>query len=235
MIELPLVFTSGILGSSHCIGMCGPFALAIGSESISWKANLVRQLIYSVGRIFTYTVLGATAGFAGMRLAESLPSMVNVPAMLAIFAGLFLVYQGVLATGLIQRKWKKANLPCLSGSILKSFLSGRSYRDMLLAGVFTGFLPCGLVYAFLAMAAGTANMFAGALLMAVFGMGTVPIMVATGLGGSLLSIASRKKLFHAAAWSVIIAGCLSIGRGVAFFGTDVHAAESACPFCHDGQ
>ena len=71
MIELPLLFTAGILGSTHCLGMCGPFALAIGSQAPGWKSNLLRQLVYSAGRIFTYASLGAMAGFGGWRLGRT--------------------------------------------------------------------------------------------------------------------------------------------------------------------
>ena len=211
--------------------MCGPFALTIGSGAASWHSNLARQLTYSVGRIFTYSFLGGMAGFAGMRLADSMPGIINVPAMLAIFAGLFLIYQGLLAGGVWRKKQSQSTLPCLGSSMLKTFLTGNQYRDTLLAGIFTGFLPCGLVYAFLAMAAGTANMFSGMLLMAAFGAGTVPIMVVTGLGGTLLSMTARKKLFAVAAWCVVFAGVMSIGRGISFLGVPVHAAEEACPFC----
>ena len=64
MIEWPLLVASGLLGSAHCLGMCGPFALAIGSRSSDWRDNMRRQACYSVGRIFTYAVLGAAAAFA---------------------------------------------------------------------------------------------------------------------------------------------------------------------------
>lgn len=104
MTALPLVFIAGILGSSHCIGMCGPFALTIGSGAGNWKTNFGRQAIYSVGRIFTYAVFGAVAGAAGLYLHQNIPSLVNVAALLAIVSGLFLLYQGLLAARLIRRR-----------------------------------------------------------------------------------------------------------------------------------
>ena len=87
MIGLPLVFLGGLLGSAHCVGMCGGFALLIGSGARSARANLARQIVYSLGRIFTYSACGAAVGYAGLRLSDDLPSVVNAQALLAIVAG----------------------------------------------------------------------------------------------------------------------------------------------------
>ena len=231
MIELPLIFTSGILGSAHCIGMCGPFALTIAGTARTRQHNLARQAIYSLGRIMTYSFLGAMAGFAGMRLAHAIPTMVNVPALLAVAAGLLLLYVGLGSTGVIRRSVTGSQAPCLGGTILGTFIKGYSLRDVFLAGLFTGFLPCGLVYAFLSTAAASTNMFHGTVIMAVFGMGTIPVMVATGLTGSLFSVALRKRLFAVAAWCVVLAGVATLYRGIAFFAVDVQTAALACPWC----
>ena len=102
MIEWPFVFVSGLLGSAHCLGMCGPFALAIGSAAPAWRTNLARQLCYSAGRIFTYAVLGAAAAFVGLRMARAVEPWTNMPAILAIAAGAMLVVQGLLAAGVLD-------------------------------------------------------------------------------------------------------------------------------------
>ena len=232
MIEIPLVFVSGVLGSSHCIGMCGPFALTLGNTATTWRDNLSRQLLYSVGRVFTYSTLGACAGFAGMRLAEYVPTFVNLPAALAIIAGVFLIYQGAQAAGLLRRRAVSASsAPCLGPTLLGTFLRGNSRGTILLAGVFTGFLPCGLVYAFLALAAGTGDILQGTAVMLAFGLGTIPIMVATGFSASLISLSMRKRLFAVAAWCVILAGSVSIVRGVSFIDLTGETSPADCPFC----
>ena len=232
MIELPLIFISGLLGSSHCIGMCGPFAMTIGESAPRWHENLLRQLIYSVGRIFTYSFMGAVVGFSGMRLAEFSPGFINVPAALAIVAGVFLIYQGALAAGLLRkRSVTGSTTPCLGGTILGSFLKGRGNLTAFLAGVFTGFLPCGLVYAFLTLATGTASTVMGAATMAAFGLGTVPVMVATGFSSRLFSLTIRRHLLHIAAWCVILAGCISVVRGVSFVTVSPEEDPATCPFC----
>ena len=234
MIELPLVFVAGFLGSSHCVGMCGPFALLLGASSSrqSWKSGMVRQLLYSAGRVFTYSVMGAVAGYCGYRFARVSPEWINVPALLSIIAGCFLVYQGLMTAGVLSPKQSTAGGPCLAGGLLANFLRSPARMDVFLAGLCTGFLPCGLVYGFVGMAASSRDIVTGTLTMTAFGLGTIPIMSATGFGGKLLSIAARSKLLRFAAWCIVLAGILSIGRGVSFIGlTDFQTALDACPLC----
>src|SRR5436853_3439930 len=99
MIELPMIFVAGILGTAHCLGMCGPFALTIGSAAPDWASALTKQCAYTAGRVFTYGILGAAAGFCGARLVHASPAIINVPALLAVVAGTLLVYHGLGATG----------------------------------------------------------------------------------------------------------------------------------------
>lgn len=232
MVELPLVFIAGILGSSHCLGMCGPFAVAIGGSSSHLTANLGRQLLYSVGRIFTYAVLGAIVGFGGWRIAKAMPAIINLPAIFAIAAGALLVWQGLSAAGILRRKTVTGQGGCLTGSMFASLLTGNRTTDVFLAGLFTGLLPCGLVYAMLALAASQQNIGLGLATMVAFGLGTVPIMVATGLGGSLLSLAARRKVYTLAAWCVVLAGFISIVRGFGFVDLPGLYAGGGCPYCH---
>jgi hypothetical protein len=97
--------------------------------------------------------------------------------------------------------------------------------------VFTGFIPCGLVYAFLALAAATADVVRAWLVMVTFGAGTVPLMVLAGCGGTLISIATRARVLKVAAWCVVIAGIISLGRGVSQLNWLAGDGQSLCPFC----
>ena len=231
MIELPLVLIAGILGSSHCIGMCGPLALTVGSGASSWRANLVRQSVYTLGRIFTYCVLGAAAGFVGWKVQHT-TWLVNAAAILAVVAGGFLLYQGLLAAGVWRRKTPNtAALPCLGSEFLAGFLKAPGWANVFLAGLFTGLIPCGLVYGFLALAASSGDVLAGLAIMAVFGVGTAPVMMLTGCGATLLSLAARRYAYRIAAWCVVLTGMLAIARGCGF----LHLAgweTAGCPFCH---
>ncbi len=236
MIELPFIFFSGLLGASHCIGMCGPFALVIGAASDSTKENVLRQILYGFGRIFTYCFLGATAGFVGQRFTTLGGPLVNASAVLAVVAGTFLIYQGLATAGVIRRRigFKGSETGCTAAPIFRTFLTSRRRGHMFLAGLVTGFLPCGLLYGMLALAAGTGSLVSGLSVMSVFGLGTLPLMTATGVGGSLVSLAARKKLLAVAAWSVVMAGVITVGRGVNQWGaTSVAEAAAACPMCRD--
>jgi len=260
MTDLSLVLIGGLLGSSHCVGMCGGFAVALGSGTATWRENLLRQSVYGVGRIFTYTTLGAAAGFGGRKLVLS-TSLFNVQAVLAIAAGLLLVSHGFRATSLwetikqrLRRSRAVANfqplvlassiadrppgfkLPiCLQPGLLGSLLRRSGIGGPLLGGVMTGFLPCGLVYAMLALAVSSGNLADGAFTMICFGAGTLPLMIGLGLGASLVGLANRRRMFELAAWCIVVTGGLSLARGSYALTlpsqTLTEPATPTCPLC----
>jgi sulfite exporter TauE/SafE len=231
MLELSLVFVAGILGTAHCLGMCGPFALTIGSAASTWPSALARQSAYSAGRIFTYGFLGTAAGFCGSQMVQIWPAVLNVPAILAIVAGSFIVYQGLKAIGLFRSRGVHGqSMPCLAGGLLGSFLRQRKISGVFLAGIFTGLLPCGLLYGMLALAMSSRSMVWGGLTMAVFGLGTVPAMMLAGISGWLMDLATRRRLYGFAAWCLILTGGISVVRGVSFLVADPQQS-SGCPMC----
>jgi sulfite exporter TauE/SafE len=213
--------------------MCGAFALTIGLEMPSAAANARRQLAYSLGRIVTYSFAGAVAGFAGLRLERLSVQAFHIQTLLAIVAGLLLVAQGSHSAGMLPAFWKKpaSGGYCPSQSLFRSFLTAPGWHNAFLAGLLTGFLPCGLVYAYLVLAAGSGNILVGALMMSLFGAGTVPLMVLTGVGSSLLTLNARRHLFRAAAFCVIATGVLTITRGVGWARPIGEEAKPNCPFC----
>jgi sulfite exporter TauE/SafE len=225
--------------------MCGGFAMAVGFGSKSLGANVTRQLTWSVGRIFTYAFGGAMCGFLGARLSGRF-SFASIQGFLAIAAGVLLVVQGLLSAGVFKRKLKIGK-KCSVGKFSWLLPIGRLMKpsqdeastsartaETFLAGVMTGFLPCGLVYAYLALAAASASLWWGLATMIAFGFGTVPIMVATGAGVSLMSLPARTRLFKVAAWCVLITGVLTIGRGVAAIDVKQEQQEQpACPLCDE--
>lgn len=229
MVELPLILVAGLLGSSHCLGMCGPFAALLGGAASGWRQNATWQLLYSAGRVFTYTSLGAMAGFGGQRLAGLKPLGVNATAILALLAGALLIYEGLVTAGIWSRLIQPRGAAiCPSTGLLRSMLQQRSRLGVFVAGIATGFLPCGLVYAFLLIAARTGDLMLGAVVMAVFGLGTLPVMVATGFSSGFLPPAWRQRLFIMAGWCVVLMGVISLWRGWAFLTVD---DPTACPLC----
>jgi sulfite exporter TauE/SafE len=232
MLELPLVFVGGLLGSAHCVGMCGGFALLLGAGARDMRANLGRQLIYSAGRISTYAIIGAAVGYGGVRLAGMASPFVNIQAILSLVAGLLLVLQGLHSAGYLRLQrvtGLSAGCPFTGG--LGSLLRSRGSAAAFLAGVFTGLLPCGLVYAYLALATSAGGLWQGWLTMACFGLGTVPLMVLAGSGGSLLSIASRRRVLRVAAICVIVTGLISIARGATAMHRPGTNVTGSCPLC----
>jgi sulfite exporter TauE/SafE len=235
MIELPLVFLGGLLGSAHCVGMCGGFALTIGVGASGLYSNLRRQLTYTLGRVLTYSFFGVAAGYAGFWLAHRAGTLVNVQAGLSILAGTFLIYQGLLALGLLPRKhfpsMGGSAAPCLAGTFVGPLLTAPGWTNVLLAGILTGFLPCGLVYGFLTLASSTSSVLHGLLTMAAFGLGTAPMMLLTGVSGSLVSHSARRQLLRVSAVCVLLTGIISLARGIMFIQFPETAALERCPFC----
>jgi sulfite exporter TauE/SafE len=237
MIELPLVLLGGLLGSAHCVGMCGGFALTVGLGARNAAANIRRQLVFSCGRVFTYAFLGSVAGFAGFWFVRRTAALVDLQAGLSLLAGGLLVVQGLLALGVIRRRrWAGLGLgprppsPCPAGTLTGAFLSSPRWLDVFVAGVLNGLLPCGLVYAYLSLASSTASMPKGMATMLAFGAGTVPVMVLTGTGASVLSYAARRGLFRVAAVCVLLTGMLALGRGIRFLESG-ESRSPACPAC----
>ena len=234
MTELIFVFTGGFLGSAHCIGMCGPLALALGMTGQSFTAILSRQLTFSAGRICTYGLAGAFVGFAGMWLGQWSWLAMNRQASLAIVAGVALVLLGLRTVGILPRLGFSWFAPhsCEAAASLKTLLLSPKLNAAFLAGVFTGFIPCGLVYAFLILAASTGDVLHSWAIMVAFGAGTVPIMVLTGCGGSMISVATRSRVLRIAGWCVVVTGMISIARGTGYLNFSSSPNPTGCPFCH---
>jgi len=233
MIELPLIFVGGLLGSAHCIGMCGPLAVSLSASTPSGTNLLSRQLVFSLGRIFTYGFCGAAAGFGGAWLTTESRGFILSQAWLAILAGVVLVLMGLVTVGIIPKPATRllAGMPCGAATWLKTFLTSGGWSGTLLAGLFTGFIPCGLVYAFLLKAGSSGSLWVGWLTMVAFGLGTVPLMVLIGYSGRFLSIPNRSRLFGIAAWCIVLTGTISILRGTTQLNSANLNETAACPFC----
>ena len=134
-----LIAFGGLLGSAHCVGMCGGFAALIGLNTGTLYGNLQAQLTYSAGRLMSYGTLGAIAGFAGKRIVASIPAMINVPAILCLLAGLFLIREGLLAAGMWPRRVLGVSTGgCLLGPLFSRMLRTPGGRNVFVAGVATG-------------------------------------------------------------------------------------------------
>ncbi|MEZ0323475.1 MAG: sulfite exporter TauE/SafE family protein [Hydrogenothermaceae bacterium] len=203
MLEYFLVFLGGFLGSYHCIGMCG-FIPSL----IIYKHFWVDNLLYNLGRIFTYSFLGFLAGFLGMYFHSI--EFQYFQKGLSLILGIGMIIFGLQITGNIKEKGVPFLDPVFNA--ISDFLYQFRSSPFFL-GMFNGFLPCPLVYAFLIKAVIDKDPIKGMLTMAIFGLGTVPAMLFSAKIINLISPYTRKNLVRFAGIIVILFGIWTILRG----------------------
>ena len=175
------LFLIGLLGGTHCVGMCGGI---VGALSMGNGQRGVLQLAYNAGRISSYALAGALAGMlgeAGVALSGTLP----VRLLLFFLANLMLVALGFYLMGatqalgfaerLGQGLWRRIQ------PLTRRFLPARTVRHAFPLGLLWGWLPCGLVYSALVMALTSGSALRGAGMMLAFGAGTLPTLLLAGL------------------------------------------------------
>ena len=173
-------FSMGLFGSPHCLGMCGgivtAFGLSMQHVSDSKKNGLI--LTYHLGRLISYALLGLIASLVGVAIFQSIMSN-SAP---RIVLGAVLVLIGLAMLGLpLFNQLEKVGMRFWQSlaPIRKKVFPIDSFGKALFAGLLWGFLPCGLVYGALMMAIAGNNIATGAALMFVFGLGTMPMLIAT--------------------------------------------------------
>lgn len=224
-------FTFGLLGSLHCVGMCGPLALAMpfGQK----RDRLARVLTYNGGRILTYGVLGALMGFLGQGIF-----LVGLQSWLTLALGVLLVAVGLFSVQLEFNLW---SLPVLSSWYLRlksafaRLISKTGYGSIFGLGLLNGLLPCGLVYLALAGALTTANWQSGVSYMLVFGVGTLPLMIAVTVLGGLSGRKIQGYLRKAYPVVLTLMGGFLIWRALQFqlpSSFSLWEALNNAPMCH---
>ncbi|WP_029522670.1 sulfite exporter TauE/SafE family protein [Persephonella sp. KM09-Lau-8] len=204
MLKYLLITLAGFLGSYHCIGMCGFIPPLI--QHRSW---LIGNLLYSAGRIFSYMFLGFIAGYAGMFFHKIEFQLFQKS--LSVFLGVAMVVFGLQITGNIKEK----GVPGLDLIFITiSEILAKFRKNPFFLGMFNGFLPCPLVYAFLMQAIFEGSPFRGMLVMLAFGLGTVPAMLFASKLFQVLSPKLRKRLASFSGVIVILLGIWLILRGL---------------------
>jgi hypothetical protein len=206
-IDLFSAFIIGILGSGHCIGMCGGITTMLTSALpkstlINPQANLLSQknstpryifvLLYHVGRISSYSIIGAIVGFSGSIAAKN----IGLPlAGLRVIAAVFLILLGLylgrwyLLLNKLENLGKK--MWQYISPLSKRFIPVKSPKQALFLGVLWGWLPCGLVYSTLTWSLASSSAVTGFLIMFFFGLGTLPALLSVSLG-----VISIKSIFN---------------------------------------
>ncbi len=199
---------TGLLGSAHCVGMCGGFVVLLGSHD---DRGLGRSA-YFAGKTATYTVFGALAGGVGGALTALFS---QVGGVVSIGLGIAMVGVGL---GLCGVAWGRGpaighRLAAQLGPAIGRLVASEKRGALIALGALNGLLPCGLVYGMLAVAAGAGSAAAGALTMAVFGLATVPALALTGWLGARLRPSQRVWMQRAAGALVVVMGLLTLARG----------------------
>ena len=214
-LTLTAAFMIGLLGSTHCIAMCGGIvgALTMGLPQTRRQSllNLLPYLItYNAGRLFSYSLAGLIVGLLSSTVSDFF--QIGKFPVGGIVGGLFMVALGIYIAGWLQTM---APLERLGGHfwrviepVGRRFMPVKSPVQALGLGVIWGWLPCGLVYSTLALAATSGDAVQSALLMMAFGVGTLPMLLAMG------GFAEKLQYFTRHQWTRHIAGILLIAFGV---------------------
>lgn len=221
----------GFLGSFHCVGMCGPIALALPVHN---KTPLEKNLLialYNFGRILTYSAFGLLAGIVGKSFAlAGLQQTLSITLGIILLLSVFLPFsKSVSGYGFFL--WIKTSLS-------KAF-SKNSKTSLFVIGLLNGFLPCGLVYTGIVGAAATGDIVKGILFMTFFGLGTVPMMYALPIIGNSISISMRNTIKKITPIAVGIVAVFLIARGlnlgIPYLSPKLNTETESVNCCHDNS
>jgi sulfite exporter TauE/SafE len=225
-MDLYAALVLGLVGGLHCAGMCGPLALALPGRDRTGVTFLLGRLAYNFGRVGTYCGLGLVFGAVGRSFW-----MAGVQRWASITLGLVLLFGLILS-----RKLALSRPVVLLVQRLKLAMGGLIRRRSLVAlgvlGLLNGLLPCGLVYVACAGAAATGGVISGLEYMAVFGLGTMPVMFVISISGKLMPTALRLRLVRAVPLSIILLALLLILRGMSlgipYISPDLSSQDPGC-------
>ena len=205
-----MAFVTGILGTGHCIGMCGGLVSALSLSEAGQKGGWFFHLLYNVGRVTTYTFVGAVVGWLGSALAYT-DHFKIVTRSLLIGSDIFVILIGLGTAGLFT--WLNASKLDFPGPMqaMTAAVSGLRRLPPALAalplGLLFGFIPCGYLYAVAITAAQSASVATGALMLLAFGLGTAPSLFL--FGGAAHWLSGRARV-----WMLRIAGLVVAAMGV---------------------
>jgi len=205
-------FVIGVVGSLHCIGMCGPIVLVLPGSASERVSFFISRFLYNIGRAFTYAFLGVIVGFVGQGIAVA-----GYQQWLGIIAGSLMILAALLPS-----KAARSILPTKQYdkvlSILKMRLAGMlqqtSHTSLFSIGLLNGFLPCGLVYMALAGSLVMGHPAAGAFYMFIFGLGTLPVMLIISYASGWITGELRRRINRFIPIGIVLLGMLFILRGL---------------------
>jgi uncharacterized protein len=203
-----VAFLTGIVGSLHCLGMCGPIALALPfNKQSSLPGLLPGRLSYNAGRLISYMLIGLILGTIGNMLA-----IAGLQQYLSIISGVILLF--IALFGLAGWAGGKSLVNKWISKMFRGRFKSDRIGSMLTIGILNGFLPCGLVYMAATMALAEANTLNAAWFMLFFGLGTFPLMLVVSLSPALLSAKKRLRVKNLSPYIALVMGLLFVLRGL---------------------
>jgi sulfite exporter TauE/SafE len=204
-------FVMGVIGSMHCVGMCGPIAFALPYDRTRWFPAFLNNYVYQMGRVLTYGLLGLAIGFVGRGFSLS-----GIQQPLSIGVGLIMMFLVLFPrikflnrfSGSITMKVSKLK------SSMGLYMKKRGLSALFITGLLNGLLPCGLVYMALLGALGMSSPVNASLFMVLFGLGTFPLMFAMGYLGNIIQPNFKAKIQKAIPVLVFCMGVLFVLRGM---------------------
>ena len=210
-----VIFLAGIAGSFHCVGMCGGFACAIGANCTGRRSEqIIRQFFYNGGRVMVYAFLGGLAGSVAVALgAVTTPGFIAMAQkILTLAAGAMMIVIALNLLGLYRLRLGAPPGGTFLVRALGALTSAPGRSAPLAFGVFNGFLPCPLVYAFLAQAMSTGSAAKGMLTMLALGVGTIPAMALLAWAGSRFRLDWRRWGVNVAGTVILVLGLITVAR-----------------------
>jgi uncharacterized protein len=212
MIDIYTGLTIGLVGSLHCVGMCGPIAVALPLGKRSFADRAFGGLLYNFGRTITYGAMGAVFGFLGKGI-----ELAGFQQWASILIGVVMIMSVVFPyffKGQFNAESFGQGITLKLIRKLRAMFGNQSKKNLLVIGLLNGLLPCGLVYVAIAGAINTNDVITGIFFMIAFGLGTIPLLLAVSLLGDFIGSNMKRKLNNIIPAFIIILGIIFILRGM---------------------
>jgi plastocyanin domain-containing protein/sulfite exporter TauE/SafE/copper chaperone CopZ len=209
-----VLFVVGVLTSIHCVGMCGGIMLSqsLSKESTNKIEAIIPAVLYNLGRVVSYTILGGIIGALGSVFSLS----ITAKAAMQVFAGVFMIMMGFNMAGFKAFRKFQIRLPHSACKVKNK--SGSPF----IVGILNGLMPCGPLQTMQLFALGTGSAVKGALAMFMFSIGTVPLMLTFGALSGLLSKGYTKKILKFSGVLIIVLGLIMGNRGLTLAGININ-------------
>lgn len=205
-------FILGLLGSFHCVGMCGPIAFMLPVDQNNAYKKLSQITVYHFGRLLSYSIIGLVFGLVGEGFY-----LFGFQQQLSIAMGILMILVVIIPQNLFNKYNVSRPIYRLISKVKSSLgkaLKRKTADTFLTIGFLNGFLPCGLVYMAVFASIASGNSLNGSLYMVIFGTGTIPLMTSVIYFSYLLKNGIRQKIQKAIPALVILIGVLFIIRGL---------------------